>query len=274
MALTPLPLTTGTGPAAAAAATTTTVPVSAAPTAVSALSVLWALSAMTVAALAASCGRKPEPIWFPLNSGASWRYAVTTETDNLARQSIQSIRVTGHSQLRGQPVYTRRSEASDNIGVEYLLQVRDDAIVRIAQRTDLQALPVADEKPRTVMPLPLALGASWNTLTVSYAVLRRTEYPRELKYGRQLMMTYTVESMDEKVEVPAGVFEHCARVEGRADLTIYADPVSGFRKTPIRTTEWYCKGVGLVKLLRTESIDTSFFIGGKVAMVLTDYSIP
>jgi hypothetical protein len=227
-----------------------------------------------VAALVAGCSPKPEPIWFPLNSGASWRYAVTTETDNLVRQSIQSIRVTGQSQLRGLPVYTRRSEASDNIGVEYLLQVRNDAIVRIAQRTDLQALPVADEKPRTVMQLPLTLGASWNTLTVAYAVLRRTEYPRELKYGRQLMMTYTVESMDEKVEVPAGVFEHCARVEGRADLTIYADPVSGFRKTPISTTEWYCKGVGLVKLLRTESIDTSFFIGGKVAMVLTDYSIP
>ena len=75
------------------------------------------------------------------------------------------------------------------------------------------------------------------------------------------------------VEVPAGHFKQCARVAGRADLTVYADPVSGFRKIPLTTTEWYCKDVGLVKLVRIENLDSSFFSGGKVEMVLTQFSI-
>ena len=221
----------------------------------------------------AGCSGKPEPAWFPLNTGSHWTYQVNTETDGVTRRDTQTISIAGSSEMKGRPVYTRRSELSGNIGVDYLLQVGPDAITRIAQRTDLQELPVADEKPRTVMTLPLRQGATWNTPTVAYAVLRKTEYPRELKYSRTLPMLYTVEAMDDKVEVPAGVFTQCARVVGRADLTIYADPVSGFRKTPITTTEWYCKDVGLVKLVRTETIDTRFFSGGKVEMVLTDYRV-
>ena len=221
----------------------------------------------------AGCDTKPEPAWFPLNTGSYWTYQVSTDTDGVTRRDMQTISIAGVGAMKGRPVYTRRSELSGNIGVDYLLQVGPDAITRIAQRTDLQELPVADEKPRTVMTLPLRQGATWNTPTVAYAVLRKTEYPRELKYSRTLPMLYTVEAMDDKVEGPAGVFTQCARVVGRADLTIYADPVSGFRKTPITTTEWYCKDVGLVKLVRTETIDTSFFSGGKIEMVLTDYRI-
>lgn len=230
-------------------------------------------STLVVALSLAGCSASPEPVWFPLNTGSSWEYAVTTDTDGVVKRDTQTVRVIGSGQFKGKPTFTRRSELKSNVGVEYLLQVSGDAITRIAQRTDLQDIPVADETPRTVMKLPLQLGGTWMATTVAYAVLRKTEFPRELKFGKILQMVYTVEAMDEKVDVPAGVFEHCARVEGRADLTIYADPVSGFRKTPIATTEWYCKGVGLVKLVRVESIETSFFSGGKIELALTDYKI-
>jgi hypothetical protein len=231
------------------------------------------LSALAAAASLAGCGGSPEPVWFPLNTGSSWEYAVTTDTDGVVKHDTQTIHMVKSGQFKGKPTYTRRSELQSNVGVEYLLQVSSDAITRVAQRTDLQDIPVADETPRTVMKLPLQMGSSWMATTVAYAVLRKTEFPRELKFGKILQMVYTVEAMDEKVEVPAGVFEHCARVEGRADLTIYADPVSGFRKTPIATTEWYCKGVGLVKLVRVESIETSFFSGGRIELALTGYKI-
>jgi hypothetical protein len=226
-----------------------------------------------VVLLLAGCGAKPEPSWFPLNAGARWDYQVTTDTDGITRTDSQTISVTGVGQFKGQPAYTRRSEAGSNIGVEYLLLASPQAITRVAQRTDLQDAPVADEHPRTVLKLPLQVGGTWITPTVAYAVLRKAEFPRELKYSKPLQMVYTVEAMDETVEVPAGQFKHCARISGRADLTIYADPVGGFKKIPIVSTEWYCRDVGLVKLLRVESIETSFFTGGRVEMVLTGYRI-
>lgn len=230
------------------------------------------LVAGVAASIVAGCGSTPEPTWFPLNKGASWQYDVLTEIDGNSKHDSQRITVVSNGQLNGKPVYTRRSEMSDNVGVEYLLQVSSTAITRVAQRTDLQDLPVAEEFPRTVMKLPLQVGATWSTPTVAYAVIRKTEYPREMKFGRGMPMIYSVEALDDKVEVPAGRFDHCARVVGRADLTVYADPVSGFRKTPITTTEWYCKDVGLVKLVRVENLDTSFFGGGKIEMTLTDYT--
>ena len=226
------------------------------------------------ALLLAGCNATPEPSLFPLNAGARWEYAVTTEIDGVTRRDTQTITAAAGGRFKGKPVYLRRSEMSDNIGVEYLLQVGPDAITRVAQRTDLQELPVADEKPRTVLKLPLQAGATWTAITVPYAVTRKTEYPREMKFSRTMPMTYVVETMDDAVEVPAGKFTHCARVAGRADLTIYADPVSGFKKTPLLTTEWYCPGVGLVKLLRLESIDTSFFGGGRIEMALTEFRMP
>ncbi len=231
------------------------------------------IAALLALPLFAGCGAAPEPAWFPLNTGARWEYQVDSEIDGVSKREVQSIHVIGHRPLNGRPVYTRRSERSDNVGIDYLLQVSDSAITRIAQRTDLQDLPVADAAARTVLKLPLRVGATWTAPTVAYTVLRKTEYPRELKYARTLQMTYTVEAMDDQVDVPAGHFTQCARVAGRADLTVYADPVNGFRKIPMTTTEWYCKNVGLVKLVRTETLESSFFSGGKVEMALTAFAI-
>ena len=61
---------------------------------------------------------------------------------------------------------------------------------------------------------------------------------------------------------------------GQAELTLFTDPVRGFNKVPVTTTEWYCRGVGLVKLERVESLATMFYTGGKVVMELVEYSVP
>jgi hypothetical protein len=123
-----------------------------------------------------------------------------------------------------------------------------------------------------VLKLPLAQGASWRVPTVAYTMMRKHEYPRELKHGRGMLMHYTVEALDEKLTVPAGSYAHCARIVGRAEMTLFIDPVRGFTKVPVTSTEWYCRGVGLVKLERVESLSTTFYSGGRVSMTLTDFA--
>ena len=220
------------------------------------------------------CGARDSTSYFPLQPGARWTYAVETESDGATSRSQQTIRVLDERVYDGKPLFIRRSETPDNIGIEYWLRERPDGIVRIAQRLDLQEQASLDEAPRTVLKLPLKLGDSWRTPTVAYTVLRKNEYPREIKYGRPLLMTYTVEAVDEKLTVAAGSFDHCARVAGHAEMTLFTDPVRGFNKVPVTTTEWYCRGVGLVKLERLEKLATPFYSGGSVLMELVEYRMP
>ena len=233
--------------------------------------------AVSIAACALLAGCKPgqdSTSYFPLDPGARWTYSVLTEGDGAASRRQQTISVLDERRYDGKPLFIRRSETADNIGIEYWLRAQPDGIVRIAQRMDLEEQATLDPAPRTVLRLPLAIGASWSAPTVPYTVMRKNEYPREVKYSRGMPMAYTVEAMDEKVTVPAGSFEHCARVVGRAELTLFTDPVRGFNKVPVSTTEWYCRGVGLVKLERVETLATMFYTGGKVVMELVEYKVP
>ena len=66
----------------------------------------------------------------------------------------------------------------------------------------------------------------------------------------------------------AGRYEGCLRVKGVAALRLFADPVAGWKDLPLTTTEWYCPGVGLVRLERDEPAGSSFLIGGRLTMEL------
>lgn len=224
--------------------------------------------------LIAACGKGADTTsFFPLSPHSEWTYQVTTDIDGETRKSVQIIRTLDQRSHDGKPITVRRSEIDGSIGIEYWLRATPDSIERIAQRTDLQDQAVLDASPRTVLRLPVQAGNAWAAPTVAYTILRKSEYPRELKYGAPVSMTYSVESVDDDVVVPAGAFRRCARVKGHAELTLYTDPVAGFRKVPITTTEWYCPGVGLTRLDRVEPLSTSFFSGGRVQMVLSDYRI-
>jgi hypothetical protein len=237
--------------------------------------VLLVLPALPVLAALAGCqarDERSEHSYFPLQPGARWVYAVHTETDGAASRQRQTISVLDERVYGGKPLFIRRSETPGNIGIEYWLREQPDGIMRIAQRLDLQEQASLDETPRTVLKLPLTVGASWRAPTVAYTVMRKNDFPRELKYGRGMLMTYTVEALDETLTVPAGTFSRCARVAGHAEMTLFSDPVRGFSKVPLTTTEWYCRGVGLARLERVEKLATAFYSGGKVTMELLEYS--
>jgi hypothetical protein len=94
-----------------------------------------------------------------------------------------------------------------------------------------------------------------------------------MKYVKSILMNYSVEDMEASVSVPAGEFNKCALVVGKADLTLYTDPLNGFQKIPLTSKEWYCPGVGLVKLERVEELKSTFYKGGRIEMLLVNYSV-
>lgn len=73
------------------------------------------------------------------------------------------------------------------------------------------------------------------------------------------------------VDSRAGRFEGCVKVKGQASLRLFADPVVGWKDMPLITQEWYCPGVGLVRLVREEPANSTFLTGGTLTMELLEW---
>jgi len=206
--------------------------------------------------------------YLPLKVGSQWHYTLQTEMDEAPVENHLDFSMDRSFHFQGGKTYVHRSES----GVEYFLQQRADGIYRIASRVDTEEQSTLEPQAIMVLPTPVKLGAQWSAPTVPFLLRRSAEFPRELKYRHSAVMHYQVKALDESVDVPAGHFDHCAKVQGQASLRFFIDPVKGVGDEPLQSTEWYCQGVGLVRFDRAEIVDSSFVSGGSVSYVLSSYS--
>jgi hypothetical protein len=223
-----------------------------------------------IAALAGCGAAVPATGFFPLESGHRWTYDVTTEWENNVVEHEDLVLTTHGSDHRveGGAAYRRRSDD----GVDYWLRSDDSGIYRVASKSDLDAEPKPDAQRRYVLKAPLAAGSSWQATTTAYLLKRRAEFPREIRHTHpSIVMNYTIEAVGEQLRTRAGAFGNCLRVKGSAAVRVYADPVVGWRDMPLATTEWYCNGVGLVRLVREEPAQATFLTGGTLTMELVSW---
>jgi hypothetical protein len=229
---------------------------------------------VTLAVLAATwlagCGQdNPQRSLFPLDEGHRWRYDVKTEWDNnTVEHQPQEISTESAWAFDDGRAFRRRSAD----GVEWFLRADDSGVYRIARKTDIEDEPTRDAQPRYVLKAPLRMGTSWQATTTAHLLRRRADFPPEIRHSHPAVpMTYVIEALDDKVRVGAGSFDACLRVRGQAVLRLFADPVAGWRDLPLITTEWYCHGPGLVKLVREEPANSAFLLGGKLTMELLEW---
>ena len=101
---------------------------------------------------------------------------------------------------------------------------------------------------------------------------RNADFPPEIRHSHKpVLMSYRIEALGEALTTRAGQFTDCIRVQGLAVIKLFADPVAGFRDLPLTTTEWYCKGVGLVKVQRSEPAKSAFLTGGTMTLELIEW---
>ena len=234
----------------------------------------FAASLASVASLLAlalaGCGSAPrDDTLFPLESGHRWTYQVTTQIDGeSSERELLTLANRGADDIDGAPSWRRRSDA----GIEYWLRSDATGIYRIATRNPLDREPQVDAQRRYVLRKPYAVGTEWESSTIAYVLARKNEVPREVRYTHKAFpMTYRIEALEQKVQTPAGAFEGCLRVAGRAEVRLYVDAQFQWRNIPLSTLEWYCPKVGLVRLERKEASPSRFMVGGTVTMELTSW---
>jgi len=235
------------------------------------------LTLVATVLLAAGCSKNAPQgdSYFPLDVGARWEYDVASDiSGTLTHQTYIATVDRTIDYANGDQVYIRRVDVPGQLGVEFWLRKDALGISRIAKRTDADNQAKLDTNARTVIKLPLTQGAQWMVPTEAFIVLPKGDLGlKDLKMPK-ILMSYNVEAVEQTVTVPAGTFEHCAKVVGSGNLPLYADAVLGFKDVPVENVEWYCKGVGLVKVERKEDIVSALWNSGKIVMELTSYSLP
>ena len=227
-------------------------------------------SSLLLCLILQACDKPASDDYFPLNKGLHWEYQLTIEHPQRLDTRTLIIETQGQTTLKEQAVSVRTT--SD--GTDYYIARQADGFYRLAKRTLVESQPQLDSTPRMVLPLPIAQakGKTWSAISQPYLIERVFEGQDVMTADAlQFPMTYSVLSLDETVELPAGTFNHCVLVEGQTDLSLYADARTGNSIVPITTREWYAPGVGLVKLEREEPLDTDVYKGGKIVMELVRF---
>jgi hypothetical protein len=221
----------------------------------------------------AGCGRTPPADdLFPLAGGHRWTYRVTTRTDDGAvvqeSLTLDTINAEPMADAASGIAGHRRSDE----GVDYWLRADASGVYRVATQGMADPAPRTDPPQRYVLKAPYAAGTHWQATTTAYLLARRFDFPREVRHTYPpVTMEYRIEAAGEAVDVPAGRYAGCLRVRGSATMRVYADPVRGWREAPLTTLEWYCRGVGLVRLERSEVAASSFMTGGTRILELVSF---
>ena len=234
---------------------------------------LFIAGAAALATLLGCSAAPGDTALFPLDNGRSWTYRiVTTYGDpSIAPESDGFVLSSRGSALMGAEAAWRRSSSNGN---DYWLRSDDTGIYRVASKGPLDIEPQADALPRYVLRKPYVIGTTWSASTTPYVLQRRNEVPRELRHVQRyksLPMTYRIDALDQTVQTPAGDFKGCLRVHGTADIRLYVDEALTYRDFQMTTREWYCPGVGLVRIEREEPSPSKFIIGGNQVLELTQW---
>lgn len=211
------------------------------------------------ALLLSACSPQAGPDWFPLRAGDVTHYEVRYKTEAGKDNEVWTLR-TREPVLWRDKTHAVRHHSQ---GVAYLFQVDEQGVRRVAHQTDIDREPQADPAAMWVLKAPYQTGTEWTTTTVPYLLMRKNEYPRDLRYTHKTTMTWRIVSDKEHLKLGSGeVLEPCLHVVGEAFLNLYTDPVNGFTDVPLTSHEWYCQGHGLVKFTREEKVLAGFLIGG------------
>ena len=223
--------------------------------------------AILIATLFFTACDKPSDTYFPLRKGLTWEYHVASTTPYYNKQDTLKIKNLGKKKIEGRDLYLRRT----SFGTDYYFAKELQNVNRVAKRTTIELKPRFDEEDRYVIKTPIEPGTSWAYQGKPYLLDRPFPTDYELHQTVRFLMTYRIIAVDEEVATPAGMFENCLHIQGTAEvdigrtLTLVSDHVE------FTTDEWYAKGIGLVKLVRFEDVDTEYAYGGTIEMSLVDF---
>ena len=204
------------------------------------------------------------PDVFPANPGRWWYYSTVVKVLDEQRQQRMFI---ANVAFDGRTLLQRRQG-----GWDHLYAIGDDGVSHQAYINRRAGGREAREAPATLLPLPLVNGASWQYRSRLRLVETRT-FAAEDRLGNRYLpvdLSARVTATDATVEVPAGRFRDCVKIEATGVTLVPADRSNLEVEVRVTQTEWYAPGVGLVKTTRAETADSPFLRNGEYVQELLE----
>lgn len=187
------------------------------------------------------CG-KASTEYFPLGEKIRWEYRIEKQLGNnqsvgksiiaqLASVKADGINYFPYRYANGETIYYSKNDT----GISY--SARPDQTVHIFMKT------------------PFALNMNWKGDTRIELLNSRHESfsggESFISQDEAIVLDNKIVSFDEKITVPAGVFLNSMRIDSSASASV-KKRTRGIERVVIEQTEWYAKGVGLIKRMRKE----------------------
>ena len=210
-----------------------------------------------------ACGPDDHTI-FPTAPGHWWYYRVLTSIRGEPQeQRLFVANLSDHQHSLRQ----RKQGRWDQL---YSIGKRGVTLEAFVDRRNAEAVP--HTLGTTVLPGRLETGESWKFTSRLRLVESRT-FSAEDRLGRRYLpiaMSAEIAATDEAVEVAAGRFTGCVRVQARGTTMVPADRGNLEVEVSASQTEWYAPGVGLVKLTRQETSSSPFLRNGDYTQELLE----
>ena len=213
--------------------------------------------------LLAACSNNDDN-YLPLPTDATLSYAFTETTSGDTDKQKLLTTIRGPLTINNQEVYQQYSAS----GPQRLLQRNADGIVEIAFYRSSK--PVYRDRPITIMPQPLHKDSHWRAPVTTHLLewRKHTLENAGRQFRKTIMADYHCETLDDRVQTPAGTFNDVARIRVTAQKTIEYGSVQEQSTIHIEMTQWYAPGVGLIKSERREFADSRELNPGNSSIVL------
>ncbi|HAZ60546.1 MAG TPA: hypothetical protein DCY89_03115 [Gammaproteobacteria bacterium] len=224
----------------------------------------------------AACGPGGDEVdrYFPTESGLRWTYRLTRTTMDGSQVRPYYVEHRGPVLVAGRADSVLEQRTFD--GNRYFF-ARDPTRgwLRLGAQSATDEAPRWAVEPWLVLPASLDVGRSWQQLT-PVRVLEKTGPPQETLFRVQvsLPVEYRLAARDERVEVPAGSFSGCLRIEGRGSISTHLGNYLGLGSVTVESTAWFAPGVGLVKQRLVERTNRPALDRGEMQLELTRLNRP
>jgi len=207
--------------------------------------------------------------YFPLNEGKTWQFRVVVHDMDVEKNYKQYVANKPFHEMDGSKVFTREI----NDGTQYFYESTEEGVRRVGVKRKLDVNTIIEKEDFFAIKYPLEVGTSWEQETIT-GVLEVVIAPFRRHYALHtpVQMKYTIDSIDEMVKVPAGLFEKCIKVVGLGTKKVEAEKTIGIVDLTVESSDWYCPNIGLVKSQRDERTTSTILVKGDFLMELESFS--
>jgi hypothetical protein len=215
------------------------------------------LQILILAVIIISGCNKSSSSYYPLITGYKWEYQLIGNGDENRNYTISNM---PSYKLEGKKVTPQQVKL--NNGNNFFIFISEDqgGIFVFAKQTPDMETPKVLEKSYLI-PYPIKVGYKWHEEAMTNLLNKNVP----------ISLIDSIESINETVEVPGGLFHNCLKIINFG-TTKKPALIWGYATINVKNISWYAPGVGLIKEIDKEESNSFIYGSGETIVQLVSFN--